>query len=145
MNINKVILVGRVTKKPEAKTLPSGSVVCSFSLATNRVWNEKGSNTKKEETTFHNVVAFGKTAQTIAQYVVQGQELFVEGRIMNRSWEGSDGKKNYRTEIMVDTFQFGQKPSGAARTTTAAAQTAPEDLDSIEYPDEEINLEDIPF
>ena len=111
MYINSATIIGRVTKQPEAKTFPSGQMVTSFSIATNRDYKTKDGE-KKEETEFHNIVAFGRTAEVISQYVVKGQELYVEGRIQTRSWE-TDGKKNYRTEIICEKFQFGQKPKGA--------------------------------
>lgn len=154
MNLNKSILVGRVTRQPEIRVLPSGSKVCTFSLATNRTWKQEGKNEKQEETTFHNIVAFGKTAETIGQYVIQGQEILVEGRISNRSYNDNDkdGKKAYRSEVILETFQFGQKPKGAENGKPVDKEgwngiKGKDDVDDdpIEYPDEEINLEDIPF
>ena len=111
MNLNKIFIIGRVTKNPEQRLMPSGSSITSFSLATNRVWKDKDGQ-KKEESEFHNCTAFGKTAETIATYVVKGQEILVEGRIKTDSWE-KDGKKNYSTKIIVESFQFGQKPAGS--------------------------------
>jgi single-strand DNA-binding protein len=111
MNLNKVFIVGRVTRAPEQRSMPSGSSVTSFSLATNRVWKDKDGQ-KQEETDFHNCTAFGKTAETIATYVVKGQEILVEGRIKTDTWE-KDGVKKYSTKIIVESFQFGQKPAGA--------------------------------
>jgi single-strand DNA-binding protein len=149
MNLNKTILVGRVTRQPEVRVLPSGSKVATFSLATNRMWSQEGQ--KKEETTFHNIVAFGHTAETIGQYVIQGQEILVEGRISNRSYDDKDGKKAYRSEVILETFQFGQKPKGAENSKPVdkegwnGIKGKDEDPDPIEYPDEEVNLEDIPF
>lgn len=146
MNLNKTILVGRVTRQPEVRVLPSGSKVTTFSLATNRIWSQDGQ--KKEETTFHNIVAFGKTAETIGQYVIQGQEIMIEGRISNRSYEDKENKKQYRSEVILETFQFGQKPKGAGGSEPVPDNhggTPDRQDDPIEYPDEEINLEDIPF
>ena len=111
MNYNIVTLVGRVTKQPEARMTPNGIKIVSFSLATNFSYTSNGQ--KKEETDFHYCTAFGKTAETIAQYVVKGQELLVQGRIKYDSWDKKDGSgKAYRTQIIVNTFQFGQKPKG---------------------------------
>jgi single-strand DNA-binding protein len=165
MYLNKVFLIGNLTRDPELKALPSGSKVASISMATNRVWKDQA-GARQEATEYHNVVAFGRQAENLAQYARKGSSLFVEGRIQTRSWDGQDGKKNYRTEIIIDNFQFGPKggnsaggfggSEGAARPAMsnnssnisdgeAPQKSAPADLDTIEYPDEEINLEDIPF
>ena len=152
MYLNKVFLYGNLTRDPELKALPSGSQVANFGLATNRVYKDK-SGAKQEATEFHNVVAFGRTAEVIAQYMKKGRPIFVEGRIQTRSWEGKeDGKKQYRTEIVVDNFQFGAdgaarggaSPS-ASRGSSTDEQPSPSDTEAIKYPDEEINPEDIPF
>lgn len=138
MNVNQATLVGRLTRDPESRSLPSGQQVTSFSLATGRTYTDK-ENKKVETTTFHNVVAFGKQAELIAQYVKKGQLLFVQGRIENRSWE-KDGQKHYRTEIVVETFQFGPKAQGSS-----ARQDSSDDQSVPEGDDEEVNPEDIPF
>lgn len=149
MYLNKVFLYGNLTRDPELKALPSGSNVANFGLATNRTYKDKNGQ-KQEATEFHNVVAFGRTAEVIAQYVKKGRPIFVEGRITTRSWEGKeDGKKQYRTEIIVENFQFGADGGRAAGSAGAASesheQPAQKDSDEIKYPDEEINPEDIPF
>jgi len=154
MYLNKVFLYGNLTRDPELKALPSGGQVANFGLATNRTYKDK-SGAKQEATEFHNVVAFGRTAEVIAQYVKKGRPIFVEGRITTRSWEGKeDGKKQYRTEIIVENFQFGAdagKGSGAPSTSSGQAsmgeesQAAPRGSEEIQYPDEEINPADIPF
>ena len=153
MYLNKVLLYGNMTKDPEVKALPSGIKVASFSLATNRTFKDKN-GVKQEKVDFHNIVVFGKQAELIEQYMKKGNPIFVEGRIENRSWDGADGKKNYRTEIIVDSFQFGPKTAGgstggsyAPKTDAVAPKKEPaKDAGSeIQYPDEEINIEDIPF
>jgi len=156
MYLNKVFLIGNLTRDPELKALPSGSKVASLSIATNRVWKDQA-GARQEATEYHNLVSFGRQAENLAQYAKKGSSLFVEGRIQTRSWDGQDGKKNYRTEIVIDTFQFGPKTGGfsndsASRPSTsgvsdgeAPQKSAPADLDTIEYPDEEINHEDIPI
>lgn len=146
MYLNKVFLYGNLTRDPELKALPSGQNLVSFGLATNRTYKDK-SGAKQEATEFHNIVAFGRTAEVIAQYCKKGRPLFVEGRIQTRSWEGKeDGKKQYRTEIVVDNFQFGDGGRGGAAAGGAREeQPAPKDAEDIKYPDEEINPEDIPF
>ncbi len=151
MYLNKIFLYGNLTRDPELKALPSGSQVANFGLATNRVYKDKN-GAKQEAVEFHNIVAFGRTAEVIAQYCKKGRPIFVEGRIQTRSWEGKeDGKKQYRTEIIVENFQFGAdggRPGaggGAARSETTSADQAPRSDEEIKYPDEEINPEDIPF
>lgn len=150
MYLNKVFLYGNLTRDPELKALPSGGQVANFGLATNRTFKDK-SGAKQETTEFHNIVAFGRTAEVIAQYVKKGRPIFVEGRITTRSWEGKeDGKKQYRTEIIVENFQFGADGARAggeasgSRASSHEEQPAPHG-DEIKYPDEEINPEDIPF
>ncbi|MHB8914034.1 MAG: single-stranded DNA-binding protein, partial [Minisyncoccota bacterium] len=145
MYLNKVFLYGNLTRDPELKALPGGSQVANFGLATNRVYKDKNGQ-KQEATEFHNVVAFARSAELIAQYMKKGQPLFVEGRLQTRTWDGADGKKNYRTEVIVDTFQFGAKGSGSVAGAPSAQreeQPAPSGSE-IQYPDEEINPEDIP-
>lgn len=156
MYLNKVFLYGNLTRDPELRALPSGSQLVSFGMATNRTYKDRNGQ-KQEATEFHNIVAFGRPAELIAQYMKKGRPLFVEGRLQTRSWE-SDGQKKYRTEIVVDNFQFGSsgqgdggyrggapvEPSaaGAAPAASAGGDTSQEE---IQYPDEEINPADIPF
>ncbi|MHB0865552.1 MAG: single-stranded DNA-binding protein [Minisyncoccota bacterium] len=150
MYLNKVLLYGNLTRDPELKALPSGGQVANFGMATNRVFKDKNGQ-KQEVTEFHNVVAFGRTAEVIAQYVKKGRPIYVEGRLQTRTWDDKEsGKKNYRTEIIVDTFQFGadggKGGSGAGASSDAhEEQPSPSGADEIKYPDEEINPEDIPF
>ncbi len=153
MYLNKVLLYGNLTRDPEIRALPSGQQVANFSIATNRVYKDKEGR-KQEVVEYHNVVAFGRSAELIGQYMKKGRPLFVEGRLQTRSWE-SDGRKNYRTEIVIDNFQFGdggRNDGGAsAPSTQPASESAPaQGKDSaggetIQYPNEDINPEDIPF
>ena len=149
MYLNKAIVIGNLTRDPELRSLPSGIKVCSFSLATNRVWKDKN-GARQENTDYHNVVVFGRQAETVAQYMKKGSSILVEGRMQTRSWDDkTSGEKKYRTEIVADRTQFG--PKGGASTGGASSPSAPakevkgEELDSIEYPEEDINPEDIPF
>ncbi len=150
MYLNKVLLYGNLTRDPELKALPGGSQVVNFSLATDRVFKDKNGQ-KQEATEFHNVVAFGRTAEVIAQYCKKGRPLYIEGRLQTRSWDDKEtGKKNYRTEIIAESFQFGADGGrgGAGAGSGMASheeQPAPSDSSDIKYPDEEINPEDIPF
>mgnify|MGYP001572098026 CR=1 FL=1 len=145
MDYNRVIIVGRLTRDPELKALPSGSAVTTFSVATGRVWKDKDGN-KKEDTQFHNAVVFGRQAETTAQYLKKGQEVLVEGRLQTRSWDDkTSGEKKYRTEIVADRVQFGAKATGGGSGATIETKGAPEPHGEVEYPEENINPEDIPF
>ena len=154
MYLNKAIVYGNLTRDPELRSLPSGIQVTSFSVATNRVWKDKN-GAKQESVDFHNVVVFGRQAETAAQYLKKGSGVFVEGRMQTRSWDAQDGQKKYRTEIVADRVQFGPRGggTGSAQPSNASAGTSQaspkvdknEGIDTIEYPAEEINPEDIPF
>jgi single-strand DNA-binding protein len=150
MYLNKAFVIGNLTRDVELRALPSGIQVAQLSVATNRVWKDKN-GAKQEAADYHNVVVFGKQAETVAKYMRKGSQVMVEGRMQTRSWDGKDGEKKYRTEIVADRVQFGSSPSGAGSAPRAAQapvgkqdQSAPA-LDTIEYPTEEINPEDIPF
>ncbi len=154
MYLNKVFIVGNLTRDPELKSLPSGSKVTSFSLATNSYWKDQKTGESKEATEFHNIVVFGRPAETAAQYLRKGASALVEGRIQTRSWDGQDGKKNYRTEIIADRVQFGgARTGGATGGAKGEGASGGEDqtnmdasqIDVIDYPEDNINPEDIPF
>ncbi len=148
MYLNKAIIVGNLTRDPELATIPSGQKVCKFSVATNRVWKDK-SGAKQESASYHNIVVWGRQAETSAQYLKKGQQVMVEGRIETRSWDDkATGEKKYRTEIIADRVQFGSKGGGGvtgASATPKASNGNNEGADSIEYPEEDISPEDIPF
>lgn len=149
MYLNKAILIGNLTRDPELRSLPSGIKVCTFSIATNRVWKDKN-GARQESTDYHNVVVFGRQAETVAQYMKKGSSILVEGRIQTRSWDDkTSGEKKYRTEIVADRTQFGPKAGGVGSVgTTSEGSKAPAKEggeDTIEYPEEDINPEDIPF
>ncbi|MDE1874677.1 MAG: single-stranded DNA-binding protein [Patescibacteria group bacterium] len=159
MYLNKAFIVGNLTRDPELRALPSGMQVASLSVATNSVWRDKDGN-KKEDTQFHNIVVFGRQAETSAQYLKKGQQVMVEGRIQTRSWDDkTSGEKKYRTEIVADRVQFGAKSGASAGGSFAGAPDATAEgaapakskgakaaaVDTIEYPSEDINPEDIPF
>jgi len=167
MNLNKVILIGRLTSDPEAKTIPSGQMVCSFGLATNRVWTNQETKQREEKTEFHNIVLWRRLAEIASQYLNKGSLVLIEGRIQTRSWEDQSGNKRYRTEIVGENIQLGprtfsqqgsknQKPYQAQEPKQPASPTArnasPSDADEnipiIEENKEdnkEIRVEDIPF
>lgn len=149
MYLNKAMIFGNLTRDPEMKALPSGMQVCSLSLATNRVYNDRDGK-RQEATDYHNVVVFGKQAENCAKFLTKGSSAYVEGRLQTRSWD-KDGVKQYRTEVIADRVQFGPRgsgagtggaPTGGGSTSAAPAGAAPVLPD---YPEEEINPEDIPF
>lgn len=145
MYLNKAIIIGNLTRDPELKALPSGTKVTTLGVATNRVFKNKNGE-RQEDTQFHNVVVFGTQAEIVNQYLKKGQTVMVEGRIQTRSWDGQDGGKRYRTEIVADRVQFGPKAGFSQNTQTAASQSPPaEEVKTIQYPTEEVNPDDIPF
>lgn len=157
MNYNRIVIVGRVGQDPELKAIASGSKVCSFSLATSRVWKDKDGE-QQEETEWHNVVFWNKPAEIIAQYVRKGSLLLVSGRVQTRTYENKDGVKMYRTEIMGEEFQLPPKSmsGGGERERSDFDESAPRaksskkssksSSDEIEYGDaEDVNPNDIPF
>jgi single-strand DNA-binding protein len=147
MYLNKVLIYGNLTRDPEQKALPSGMSVCSFSLATNRVYKDRDGK-RQESTDYHNIVVFGRQAETCNQYLKKGAGAFVEGRLQTRSWD-KDGQKQYRTEIIADRVQFGPRSGGAGgegfAAGAASSSASKQDGGALEYPEEEINPEDIPF
>jgi single-strand DNA-binding protein len=152
MYLNKTFIYGNLTRDPEMKSLPTGNKVTTFSLATNRVYKDQAGN-KKEQVEFHNIVVFGRQAETSAQYLKKGQGVLIEGRIQTRSWDDkTTGEKKYRTEIVADTVQFGPKSSGSGagdfspKSDSSTAKSSPAtDLETIDYGDSNINVDDIPF
>lgn len=158
MYINKAIVVGNLTRDPELKSLPTGSKVCSFSVATNRTWKDANGQ-KQEAVDYHNIACFGKQAEVVATWMKKGSQIYVEGRMTTRSWDDKDtGKKMYRTEIIAENVQFGSKGTGSAGAGgDSYAGAKPEakeganekvqlddNLGTIDYGDS-INPEDIPF
>lgn len=160
MNLNKVMLIGRLTQDPEARTTPNGQNVTSFSVATNRVWTDQ-SGQRQEKSEFHNIVTWRKLAEIMGKYLVKGQEVYLEGSLQTRSWDGKDGVKRYRTEIVADKVEMGSKPAGARKgpapegsapqekAPQASNQPKPQEKTADAAPqqdeEEEINIEDIPF
>jgi len=146
MYLNKAMIYGNLTRDPELKALPSGMSVCSFSLATNRVYNDRDGK-RQAASDYHNVVVFGKQAENCAKYLTKGNATYVEGRMQTRSWE-KDGQKLYRTEVIADRVQFGPKngSGGSSSSTPATAGGENSKAPAVpDYPEEEINPEDIPF
>ncbi len=168
MNVNKVMIVGRLTRDPEVRTTPNGQTVTNFSVATSTTWKDQNGQ-PQEKTEFHNVVAWGRRGEVIGQYVIKGQELYVEGRLETRSWDDQEtGKKMYRTEIILENFEFGAKPNNSnanynndystvqtnsnQQNTNAQQQVyqqetqkQPENSTINSSSNQEVNIEDVPF
>ncbi len=156
MNLNKTILVGRLTRDPEMRSTSSGQSVCNFGVATNRVWNDKASGQKKEETEYHNIVLWSRLAEIASQYLTKGSMVLIEGRLQTRSWEDSSGNKRSRTEVVAQSMQLGPRRAGESsrpspssapdiQQASAPQQDKPEEIPVIEKEEEEINVEDIPL
>jgi single-strand DNA-binding protein len=151
-NLNKALLIGRLTKDPEMRYTPSGTAVTNFSIATNR-WSTGPDGERKEFTDYHNIVAYpiGKRnlAETVAQYTRKGALVYVEGRIQTRSWEGQDGQKRRVTEIIANDVQFLEpRGSAGAAQREPAAVPAVSHEDGIPAPDDaprDVDPDDIPF
>lgn len=152
MNLNKVFLIGNLTRDPEMRTLPSGKPVATFGIATNRVWNN-AQGEKQQAVEFHNITLFGRLAEIASQYLTKGGSVLIEGRLQTRSWEGKDGIKRNRTEIIGESMQLGPRreranPAEQSAETSGAKTNGKENenIDTIEYPGEDtINPDDIPF
>ena len=156
MNLNKVIIAGRLTADPELRTTASGTHVASFSLATNRNWTDKDGQ-KKEETEFHNIVAWGRQADVVNQFSKKGGLLLIEGRLQTRSWEAKDGQKRRTTEIIAERVQLGPRASGSGSYNAPQQNSAPapssdkkedvskENMPVIDLDSDDIKPEDLPF
>jgi len=152
MNLNKVIIVGRLTADPELRTTASGTHVVSFSMATNRNWTDKDGE-RKEDTEFHNIVAWGRQADVVSQFSKKGSMLMVEGRLQTRSWETKDNQTRRTTEIIAERIQLGPRPGGGgAPTESNVSPKKEENKDKEESPmpvidldSDDIKPEDLPF
>lgn len=152
MNLNKVFILGNLAADPELRTLQSGQSVCSFRIATNRVWNDKQTGEKKEKAEFHNIVAWGKLANIASQYLTKGGLVLIEGRLSTRSWDDPSGVKKYRTEIITERLQLGPKRTSEAKPNYGSNKKqvekkdalAEENIPTIEEGDD-INIEEIPY
>ena len=166
-SLNRAQIVGNVTRDPEMRYTPNGQAVSSFGVATNRRWRDKDGNTQ-EQAEFHNIVSWGKLAELMSQLVHKGSKIYIEGRMQTRSWEGQDGAKRNRTEIVMEDFilltpkgasstpsadtSAGEIPSSEVKIEEAPKEPKPKKADkkkpekeTSDNKDEEINLDDIPF
>lgn len=141
--MNKVILIGRMTKDPELRATASGTAVCSFTIACDRRYTKQGEERKAD---FINCVAWQQPAEAISKHFTKGQRIALEGRLEVRTWTGNDGKANYATEVQVENWEFCQSKSETQQTTTPLFQGATEgnfdgNIDGFMPVDEE----DLPF
>ncbi len=152
-DLNRVTLIGRLTRDPEMRTTPNGKNVTSFSLATGRTWRDQQGN-QQEATEFHNIIAWEKQAELVQQYMSKGRQVYIEGRLQTRSWEGKDdGVKRYRTEIVLENIIFlgsssdrPQQPVAQSSENTASQASTEQPKPATPKPqEEEIRIEDIPF
>lgn len=150
MDLNKVMLIGRLTRDPESKTTPQGVAVCNFSIATSRTWKDAQGN-QQDRTEYHNIVAWRRLGEICAQYLAKGRQIYLEGHLETRNWEDPNGQKRYRTEIIADNMiMLGSKgDAGSAPPRPAKEAPAKEPAMVAATPasvsDEEIRIEDIPF
>ena len=161
-SLNRVQLIGNLTRDPELRYTPSGSAVCTFGLATNRSWTTD-SGEKREETDFHRIVAWNKLAELCSQFLVKGRKVYVEGRLSTRNWTGQDGQQKSTTEVIIDDMILLDKPGQTASAGQAAPSEEPtpeeapkakkpvakkEDADEVapaRNSEEEVMPDDIPF
>lgn len=149
MDLNKVMLIGNVTRDPEVRTTPSGVTVASLGIATNLIWKDKdGARQQKAE--YHAIVAWRKLGEIVGSYVKKGSRVYVEGRLETRTWDDASGVKRYKTEIIADNLilldrasRGGDSSMNEPQPSVPAGPTAKQQ--SAEVPEEEINIEDIPF
>jgi single-strand DNA-binding protein len=143
MNLNKVMLIGNLTREPESKSTTSGQTVTTFSVATNRAWTDKDGQ-KQQKAEFHNIVAWGKLGDICAQYLKKGGLVYAEGRLETRSWDGQDGVKRYKTEIVLENMQMGPRagsPSPQQQENNPQENTQGQSTNN----NDEVKIEDIPF
>lgn len=148
-SLNRAMLIGNLTRDPELRKTANGQSVASFSIATNRSFTTQ-TGERKEQVDYHNIVAWGRLAEICAQYLTKGKKVYVDGRIQNREWDGADGQKRYRTEVVVENMiMLDSKGSGMAGGSFKASAASDAPMGDEQAPpvpaDDEIKLEDIPF
>ena len=154
MNLNKVFLIGNLTRDPELKTTPGGQPVCNIGMATNRIWTDKQSGQKQQKVEFHTVILWRRLAEIANQYLQKGSLVFIEGRLQTRSWEDKNGVKRWTTEIVAENMQLGprtaqkltpREPIKGREEPAEESEEPVEEIPVIEEEPEEINIKDIPF
>lgn len=148
-SLNRVTLIGNLTRDPELRKTTGGQSVASFTIATNRAYTGSDGQ-KKEQADYHSLVAWGRLGEVCAQYLVKGKKVYVDGRLQTREWEGQDGQKRYRTEIVIENMIMLDRSgamAGAPRSPEGAQEGMPPVMtdEPSQAPTEEIKLEDIPF
>lgn len=137
--VNKVTIIGNLGQDPDAKSLPSGSLVCNLRIATSESWKDKQTGEQKEQTEWHSVALFGKTAEIASTYLRKGSQVYVEGKLRTRKWQDKNGNDRYTTEIVGDQLVLlGGKGAPADPTPKAEDMKAPADT-------EPFHSDDIPF
>jgi single-strand DNA-binding protein len=147
MDLNKVMIIGRLTRDPEVRTTTTGTNVTSFGVATGRVWVDKNGQ-KQENTEFHNVVAWGKLGEIVAQYCKKGKQIYIEGRLQTRNWDDkTSGQKRYRTEIIAENKILLGSPTSSSVSQPSQSQSEPIIQTNTEstIPDIQVEDSDIPF
>jgi len=129
MDLNKVMLIGNLTRDPELRYTPAGQAVISFGLATNRRWADRETGERKEQAEFHNIVAWGKLAETCSQILKKGRKVYVEGRLQTRNWEGEDGAKRSRTEIIANNVIVLDRKPEEPEPEEPSAEELPETME----------------
>ncbi|OGH92225.1 MAG: hypothetical protein A2534_01810 [Candidatus Magasanikbacteria bacterium RIFOXYD2_FULL_39_9] len=145
MDLNKVMIIGRLTRDPELRNTPNGKAVATLSLATNRIWIDANGQ-KQKQSEFHNIVMWGKLAEIANQYLRKGGKVYVEGRLQTREWTGQDGVKRYRTEVVGDNMiMLDSKGAGTPGAPMGASDSSSVPEAPQEVIEEEVKVEDIPF
>ena len=151
-SVNKVILVGNLGRDAELRYTPGGAPVATLNIATTEVWNDKASGQKQEKTEWHRVVLWGKSAESLSEYLTKGKQIYVEGRLQTRKWQDKDGNDKYSTEIRSDRIVLlsGGGGGGGARAQRPAAAGAHaggggEHMEPMGEPVSELTDDDIPF
>ena len=144
-SVNKVILVGNLGRDAELRYTPGGAPVATLNMATTEVWNDKGGQ-RQEKTEWHRVVLWGKTAESLNEYLTKGKQIYVEGRLQTRKWQDKDGNEKYTTEIRGDrVVLLGGGGGGGGQRQQRAAAAPGMDHDPMGEPVSELTDDDIPF
>jgi len=137
-SLNKVMIIGNLGADPEMRYTANGNAVTTFNVATNESWTDQQGE-RRERTEWFSVVTWNRLAETCAQYLIKGRQVYVEGRLQTRSWEGQDGQKRYRTEVIAETVRFLGGRDGGGPEGYAAGLPAGPDADG------DIDPDDLPF
>lgn len=152
-SLNRVQLIGNLTRDPELRYTPTGAAVCSFSLATNRSWNTDAGE-KREEVDFHRIVAWNKLAELCSQFLSKGRKVYVEGRLSTRSWTAQDGQQRSTTEVVIDDMILLDKPGQQSpsekmeegqETEKPKEEKTEKEPEKAKEEEEPVTADDIPF